>query len=182
MTVKLDDKAGSLGSRMSPRLPTLPRALLSLALTLAFAPIAGCAARTVAGSKAAEEPLPNDMEGTLAALERAEAELRGALGPALGAASAPPEAPESAPAPPSDDEDQQDAPAPMAQAAEETASGTPAGSDPCAVACRALASMRRATDHLCGLAGEQDGRCASARERVRGADERVRASCPRCAE
>jgi hypothetical protein len=53
--------------------------------------------------------------------------------------------------------------------------------DPCLTACSALASMERATDHLCGLAGAADGRCASARERVRNALARVQAACPACA-
>ena len=49
--------------------------------------------------------------------------------------------------------------------------------NPCATACRALASMQRATDHLCGLAGDSDARCTGARDRVRGARERVTSSC-----
>lgn len=49
----------------------------------------------------------------------------------------------------------------------------------CAVACKALASMKRSTDYLCKLAGESDLRCVDARERVRNARERVRrAACP----
>lgn len=54
-------------------------------------------------------------------------------------------------------------------------------SDPCAIACRALASMARAADHVCGLAGAEDTRCADARTRVERASERVRSSCPACA-
>ncbi|EYF07661.1 hypothetical protein [Chondromyces apiculatus] len=51
----------------------------------------------------------------------------------------------------------------------------------CSIACRALASMSRATDQLCGLAGEVDGRCLGARTRVRSATERVQTQCPSCA-
>jgi hypothetical protein len=53
--------------------------------------------------------------------------------------------------------------------------------DPCAVACRALASMASAADRLCRLSGENDGRCDDARSRVRGATARVRSACPACA-
>ena len=39
--------------------------------------------------------------------------------------------------------------------------------DPCATACRALASMQRSAAHLCSLAGEGDGRCEDARGTIR---------------
>lgn len=65
-------------------------------------------------------------------------------------------------------------------AKEETLSGGVAA-DPCATACRALASMTSSADHLCKLAGEGDGRCEDARGRVRGASARVRSACPACA-
>lgn len=47
---------------------------------------------------------------------------------------------------------------------------------PCAVACRALTSMKRAADAVCRLAGEGDARCADARKRVSESATRV-ASC-----
>jgi hypothetical protein len=48
----------------------------------------------------------------------------------------------------------------------------------CATACRALASMERAAEHLCALdPGEE---CSSARERVAAARERIRTSCGGC--
>jgi MYXO-CTERM domain-containing protein len=50
----------------------------------------------------------------------------------------------------------------------------------CATACRALDSMRRAADHLCEL--DPGDRCAKARQRVTAATDRVRASCPDCAQ
>lgn len=52
----------------------------------------------------------------------------------------------------------------------------------CAAACRALASMERATDHLCALAGDSDdqSRCDDARRKVLAARERVRSTCGSC--
>jgi hypothetical protein len=49
----------------------------------------------------------------------------------------------------------------------------------CAAACRALASMERAADHLCAL--ETGSECSSARERVDAARQKVQASCGACA-
>jgi hypothetical protein len=48
----------------------------------------------------------------------------------------------------------------------------------CAAACRALASMQRAADHLCSVDGGPE--CARARQRVDTARERVQASCGQC--
>jgi len=48
----------------------------------------------------------------------------------------------------------------------------------CATACRALASMERAADHLCAL--ESGSECSHARERVEAARERVRSTCGGC--
>lgn len=53
--------------------------------------------------------------------------------------------------------------------------------NPCASACTALASMRRAAEHLCSLAGPSDVRCENAKGRVQRATERVKAACPSCA-
>jgi hypothetical protein len=53
-----------------------------------------------------------------------------------------------------------------------------AASSDCVAACRALASMERAAEHLCALdAGTE---CRRARERVDAARERVHASCEGC--
>ena len=49
----------------------------------------------------------------------------------------------------------------------------------CAAACRALASMERAADHLCALAAGTE--CSSARERVDAARQRVQSTCGACA-
>ncbi|MDI3291249.1 hypothetical protein [Polyangium sp. 15x6] len=58
---------------------------------------------------------------------------------------------------------------------------TPVSDDPCMTACRALQSMGRAATHLCDLAGEDDARCATAKDRVRKAEDLVRQRCPACA-
>jgi len=49
----------------------------------------------------------------------------------------------------------------------------------CAVACRALASIRRAADRICAL--DPDTRCAAARAKAAEAAEAVRRACPACA-
>lgn len=53
--------------------------------------------------------------------------------------------------------------------------------DPCAIACRALASMTRSAQHICELSDDGE-RCTRARARVSQAKERVRAHCTACAE
>jgi hypothetical protein len=50
----------------------------------------------------------------------------------------------------------------------------------CDIACRALASMDRAAQHLCELSGDGDARCQSARDRVDRARQRVVAECSAC--
>lgn len=50
----------------------------------------------------------------------------------------------------------------------------------CALACKALESMRRSADRLCQL--DPGDRCARAKQKVEGASARVKASCPACAE
>ncbi|MRG90856.1 hypothetical protein [Polyangium spumosum] len=57
----------------------------------------------------------------------------------------------------------------------------PVSADPCSTACRALDSMERAATHLCDLAGAEAARCASAKDRLRKAEELVRQRCPGCA-
>lgn len=181
-------------ARVLDRVAVLALAPLALPFALALAPLTGCSAaprpaapETPAAAEPAaapaapmpavapaEEQAPADADDALAQLERAEAELRGVIGPARDRASKTPATPSPTSAPrtaPAGDA------APVAQGAEMAG----AGGDPCAIACRALGSMRRAADHLCGLAGEQDGRCTSARGRVRGADAEVRQTCPQCA-
>ncbi|MEO6420409.1 MAG: hypothetical protein ABIP39_13415, partial [Polyangiaceae bacterium] len=50
----------------------------------------------------------------------------------------------------------------------------------CAAACRALASMERATGHLCDLTSQADSSCEDARSKVRTARDRVRSTCGSC--
>jgi uncharacterized protein (TIGR03382 family) len=49
----------------------------------------------------------------------------------------------------------------------------------CATACRALDSMRRATERLCAL--DPGDRCASAKKKLDDATAHVRSACPSCA-
>jgi MYXO-CTERM domain-containing protein len=48
----------------------------------------------------------------------------------------------------------------------------------CATACRALDSMRRATERLCAL--DPGDRCASAKKKLDDATTHVRSACPAC--
>jgi MYXO-CTERM domain-containing protein len=50
----------------------------------------------------------------------------------------------------------------------------------CALACKALGSMKRATLRLCAL--DPGDRCAAAQQKLQAATAHVRASCPECAE
>lgn len=50
----------------------------------------------------------------------------------------------------------------------------------CDTACRALASMRRATERLCTM--DPGDRCALARQKLANATARVKSACPSCAE
>jgi hypothetical protein len=58
-----------------------------------------------------------------------------------------------------------------------------ASANDCAVACRALASMRRAAEQLCALSETSDDarRCDEAKRRVATAQDRVVRACGRCA-
>lgn len=147
------------------------------------------------GASAREEaPLPDTIDGTLARLDSAEAELARVYGPAPAYAYAQPPGQESVSqgglgAPPQQ-QAQPLVPAPTATAARPapqdearkaeaqapTDSAAPTD-DPCVTACRALASMRRATGHLCDLTGSNDPRCASAQDRVTSAGGRVQQHC-----
>ncbi len=49
----------------------------------------------------------------------------------------------------------------------------------CMTACRALASIRRATERICALDPEE--RCSAARAKADEATRKVRAACPECA-
>src|SRR5512132_831118 len=150
-----------------------PLALLSLVLT-------ACGGSALSGGAYPQEPLPATADGTMDALDRAENDLRLALGqapggaPRAGYAQSPAQvtAPSpAAPPPPSPSVAPTEA---RAERPSSVAAGPAAQpSDPCANACRALASMERATTHLCSLAGDADARCEGARTRVKSATARV---------
>ena len=123
-------------------------------------PMAPGADQTPAGSAPAMEV--GSTTDARAELDRAEKELEAALG--ARSTYAQPVAPGAQPG---------TAPPP--------ASGTTQlSSDPCAVACSALASMARSADRLCGLTGPDDPACHDALGRVEAATARVRAACPGC--
>jgi hypothetical protein len=137
-------------------------------------------ATPAAAFEAGGDARPEDPE---AELDRAEAELMSALGqPGFaqppGLTEAQPGASPPPPAPPLPAE----APAPAKAPRGEETQASQISASPCATACRALASMVRSADHLCGLAGEGDARCEGARTRVKNATERVQAQCPACAQ
>ncbi|HZF56146.1 MAG TPA: hypothetical protein VE093_46345 [Polyangiaceae bacterium] len=156
------------------------RLLCALPAAVAIVLFLGCgggepAMKTPAGGSAEPATVPE----ALADLDRAEAELASAIGSPTFAAPPGDTAGQStrdaspttsAPPPPA---------SPQAGGAEQTDSTMPQP-DPCVTACRALASMSRSAEHVCGLAGEGDGRCESARSRVQRATDRVRAQCPGC--
>jgi hypothetical protein len=183
--------------------PLLAAALLAFVGAIVVTGCGGGAAPAVApSSKGADEASP---EGALAALDRAERSLDTILGPresstlakqAGDAQAAQPAAPEPPPPPPPTSAPAGGAapPASGAVAAEKAAEAKPKknasppaaptpgllAADSCTTACTALASMTRAADHVCALAGAADARCSSARDRVKNAAARVHASCPVC--
>lgn len=55
------------------------------------------------------------------------------------------------------------------------------GRGDCSVACKALASMKRAADRICELTGGDGDRCKSARTMVEEAQRRVAERCGECA-
>jgi hypothetical protein len=172
-------------------------------LWISAAALSGCGGASVAQAPVAPEPASatsmsphkgsavETADDALAELERAEDELDQAIGaPAQRdegravAEAAQPGAPPPAASPPSPSvPDSRAAPSPRATAAGGEPPAKKIGAEPpCETACRALASMSRAAQHLCGLAGDADQRCDSARARVKSATDRVEARCPRCAE
>ena len=186
--------------------PARPAARALAAITLAGAAAAqamtGCgggyrepSAPTADTPAAAPAPAPElelfaapaSPEEAQAQLDRAEAELSSLLGGPQQFAS-PPSSPASAaqpgtappppPAAPAESPIARKEAAPMGGAVGDRA--TQVSGNPCVTACRALASMTRAAEHLCGLAGEDDGRCSGARSRVKNATDRVQSQCPAC--
>ena len=158
--------------------------------------VAGCAAqsapvassstmadRAPSGAVAAADASSNDLEGQIAALGAAEAQIARAIHVSLpgmtGKDADRKKAEELATASPS-------SPPPL-KAGQSSMPGVfragddgMGGADACTTACSALSSMERAARHLCNLTGDGDARCDNARARVSGASERVMASCPAC--
>jgi len=124
---------------------------------------------------------PGDVAGTLAEMDRAEADLAQALGDApvggTTASSGTPAAPAGdgagAAVTPATPPRPLDTSAPKAEGKNKDDEG-----GGCNIAKRALGSLQRAAEHLCGLTGEADPRCDTARGRAHRAAERVGASCP----
>jgi hypothetical protein len=168
--------------------------LVTAALTAAGCGGAMSGAQTPATSPdiaSSSLPPPATVDEALAQLDTAELDVNRSLGyPAGGDARPYAEPPGQSP----QGEAAQPAPAPATAPPpspartseyenEQKRETTPAPPpDPCTTACRALASMGRAADHLCGLAGAEDPRCGHARERLQLAENRVRQSCPNCVQ
>jgi hypothetical protein len=185
-----------------------PRAARALAIALVLATAAlhaaGCGGAMSGGGQEAPRsaadtamepappPPPRSVDEALAQLQTAELDINAQLGGAPGAdaaqqyaqppgqaggaqtQAAPP--PAVQPASPAN----KHAEAKKAETADTESLSAPPP-DPCTTACRALASMDRAAEHLCGLAGSEDPRCGNARQRVQIAAGRVHQSCPHCA-
>ncbi len=105
---------------------------------------------------------PKTVEEALAQLDRAQKELD-MLGPDFKAKA------DTA------GTSQQGAGTPLSQRA--PGSTEEARGQGCFSACRALASMSRATEHLCQLAGSTDSRCEDAKDRLANAHKRVTDAC-----
>ena len=167
--------------------------------------VAGCAAqsapvassstmadRAPSGAVAAADASSNDLEGQIAALGAAEAQIARAIHVSLPGMTGKDADRKKA-------EDQERAREPSSLATASPSSPPPlkagqssmpgvfragddgmGGADACTTACSALSSMERAARHLCNLTGDGDARCDNARSRVSGASERVMASCPAC--
>lgn len=169
-----------LAAPLAPVAALLLAACASSKAPAPAAPAAEAAPSTMSATSA--DAAPNDLEGQLAALGAAEAQLD------LAIRRSPLGQPSSAVDQKKKDRDGELGPPRATRKAEEADAQKGAGAstdgiapvDPCATACSALSSMERAARHLCDLTGDGDARCDSARSRVSGATERVSASCPAC--
>lgn len=175
----------------------LRAALAALALPL-FSGCGGAAVGSGAPPSAFEAKSEElgTLDGATAAVDHAERAIDQLLGPAGASPVVASQAAPSSPPPPPPAAAASAAPvAPVAPSAapaggaarkldDRGASEAPpqpsVPADACATACGALASMERATEHLCGLAGADDERCTAAQARVKNAGARVRAACPVC--
>lgn len=123
----------------------------------------------------APEPEPSTVEEATLQLDRGASHLERALAPKGDAtvgvepgagAGVPPSQPQQPPAPPPAQPAGGGEARPQ-QAQEER------WREPCTEACRALASMRRAAETICRLAGPEDARCQGARRRVQEGEGRA---------
>jgi hypothetical protein len=133
-----------------------------VALGLALGGASGCAAGagTAPSAKSALEPEPSTVEEAQAQLAQGREQIEGPTSAASGAGGA--ALTESPPA----------APASVSPSAAPE-SGQKTREDACAVPCRAIASMRRAVDAICRIAGAQDTRCVEARKTLSDDEARV---------
>ena len=158
--------------------PTRTRRATSLLLVLLAA---GCAPARSASTGGAEPARPMTLDEAEAELARAERDLGLAPPPPLAEQRKPADAKAPADAPPPPPPATANAP-PLAPAPRET-TGKDAATDreegkpasPCAVACRALSSMKRAADTICRIAGDDSPRCGAARQKVVEGTARVAA-------
>ncbi|MFO0659116.1 MAG: hypothetical protein U0165_04710 [Polyangiaceae bacterium] len=134
------------------------------------APRSPSQAPTSAGMKAeeksAEEPTKfRSVEEAQDALNRAARDFDGAVAKKAGAV----DAPKASDKPPSTQPVSPTAPT-APNAGGYTPKAEPAqqaeATSPCAVGCKALSSMQRASDSICRMTSESDERCVSARKRV----------------
>src|SRR5262245_16725573 len=135
------------------------RALACVAMTLGASFVLGAcgAASKEPASPGAAEPVPTTVDQAVAALDQAENDLNRILVPGASPAFAQPPAGSASPNEPA--APAQATPPPPARSGGEavrTDAAKEESGDRCETACRALASMSRAAEHLCGLAGETD--------------------------
>lgn len=115
--------------------------------------------------------------------ERREEAPAPSVAPGGGGVAPPPAQPPPPPPPLSQERDQRKAERMAAGADLDRAqSELEAAASDCESACRALASMERATTHLCSLAEDasEQRRCDDAKVRLTAAKGRVRAACGAC--
>jgi hypothetical protein len=168
----MERKANAVGASVDDRATltamTIRRWAGVAALAVAAGFAAGCAAGPPSsGAKAPAEPEPSTIEEAQAELARARAELglprsdaqtKDATG--TSAATTPP--------------DQLDLRKSEEPDGDRDATRREAGQGAgCGSACKAIASMRRAVDAICRMAGESDPRCSDARKTLADSAARV---------
>ncbi len=135
--------------------------LVACAVPFAVLVACGGAAKSPAsmpsgGAGALAEPEPTTIEEARAQIERAEAELGGGA-PATTAPTVATESPKAEPG----------------KKAEERGENLSDASNACRTPCRAIASMRRAVDALCRMAGATDARCTDAKKTLASSEAHV---------